>query len=49
MHKLISSTTIFKNMEGKLHLYSNMAIMMNYKSLENVVQTPQDGPFDHEN
>jgi hypothetical protein len=25
-----------------------MAIMMNYKALENVVQTPQDGPFDHE-
>jgi len=38
---------VFVGMEGKLPLYEH-GHQVEVQALENVVQTPLDGPFDHE-
>jgi hypothetical protein len=38
---------VFVGMEGKLPLYEH-GHQVELQALENVVQTPLDGPFDHE-
>ncbi len=38
---------VFVGMEGKFHLYEH-GHQAKLQALENVVQTPLDGPFDHE-
>jgi hypothetical protein len=38
---------VFASMEGKLHLYEH-GRQAELHALKNVVQTPLDGPFDHE-
>ncbi len=43
--KLLFSTMVFIGIEGKLHYMPNKAKLL---ALENVVQTPPNGPFDHE-
>jgi hypothetical protein len=37
---------VFTSMEGKLPLYEH-GYQANLQVLENVVQTPPNGPFDH--
>ncbi len=39
---------VFASMEGKLHLYEH-GHQVELQALENVIQTPLDGFFDHEN
>jgi hypothetical protein len=38
---------VFVGMEGKLHLYEH-GHQDELQALENVIQTPPNGPFDHE-